>query len=104
MGVERPCETVREGRSDGLRGHRGRATDGGGPESVGDEVGVAVVFHQAGDAVERRAIDWHDPTGEWQLVALDESLGLNCAWYADILLTLTADVPAPSALQPQPIA
>jgi hypothetical protein len=21
---------------------------------------------------------------------LDESLGLNCAWYADILLTLTA--------------
>jgi hypothetical protein len=37
-------------------------------------------------------------------LALDESLGLNCAWYADILLTLTADVPAPSALQPQPIA
>jgi len=24
-------------------------------------------------------------------VKLDESLGLNCAWYADILLTLTAD-------------
>ena len=23
-------------------------------------------------AVERRAIDWHDPTGEWQLVALDD--------------------------------
>ena len=23
-------------------------------------------------------------------VALDEALGLNCAWYADILLTLTA--------------
>ena len=22
---------------------------------------------------------------------IDESLGLNCAWYADILLTLTAD-------------
>ena len=22
---------------------------------------------------------------------LDESLGLNCAWYADILLTLTQD-------------
>ncbi len=22
---------------------------------------------------------------------LDESLGLNCAWYADILMTLTAD-------------
>ncbi|QNK74633.1 trypsin-like peptidase domain-containing protein [Variovorax sp. PAMC28562] len=27
-------------------------------------------------------------------LVLDESLGLNCAWYADILLTLTADVPA----------
>ncbi|MES2957429.1 MAG: serine protease [Pseudomonadota bacterium] len=27
----------------------------------------------------------------------DESLGLNCAWYADILMTLTgADVPAPA--------
>jgi hypothetical protein len=25
---------------------------------------------------------------------VEESLGLNCAWYADILLTLTA--PAPS--------
>lgn len=24
-------------------------------------------------------------------IALDEALGLNCAWYADILLTLTAD-------------
>jgi hypothetical protein len=24
---------------------------------------------------------------------LDESLGLNCAWYADILMTLTAEVP-----------
>ncbi|MGC4396658.1 trypsin-like peptidase domain-containing protein [Hydrogenophaga sp. T2] len=28
---------------------------------------------------------------------LDESLGLNCAWYADILLTLTEDPPAPAA-------
>ena len=34
-------------------------------------------------------------------LALDESLGLNCAWYADILLTLTADVPAPATVQPQ---
>jgi hypothetical protein len=24
-------------------------------------------------------------------LVLDESLGLNCAWYADILLTLTLD-------------
>jgi hypothetical protein len=29
-------------------------------------------------------------------LALDESLGLNCAWYADVLLTLTADA-APEA-------
>jgi hypothetical protein len=29
---------------------------------------------------------------------LDESLGLNCAWYADILMTLTADAPALSAV------
>jgi hypothetical protein len=25
---------------------------------------------------------------------LDESLGLNCAWYADILMTLTSGAPA----------
>lgn len=37
-------------------------------------------------------------------LALDESLGLNCAWYADILLTLTADVPALPAGQPQQLA
>ncbi len=28
---------------------------------------------------------------------LDESLGLNCAWYADILMTLTADATGPLA-------
>jgi hypothetical protein len=28
----------------------------------------------------------------------DESLGLNCAWYADILLTLTQDVATASSL------
>lgn len=32
------------------------------------EVQINGVTH----AVERRAIDWHDPTGEWQLVALDD--------------------------------
>jgi hypothetical protein len=33
----------------------------------------------------------------------DESLGLNCAWYADILLTLTeSNDAAPSAGRPQP--
>ncbi len=31
---------------------------------------------------------------------LDESLGLNCAWYADILLTLTTDAAAPAAPAP----
>jgi len=31
---------------------------------------------------------------------LDESLGLNCAWYADILLTLTGPMPAHEDLAP----
>ncbi len=31
---------------------------------------------------------------------LDESLGLNCAWYADILMTLTGPPPAPAELAP----
>ncbi|WP_372724429.1 serine protease [Immundisolibacter sp.] len=31
---------------------------------------------------------------------LDESLGLNCAWYADILLTLTADAADPNPPAP----
>jgi len=30
----------------------------------------------------------------------DESLGLNCAWYADILMTLTADEPSHKAAAP----
>ena len=33
---------------------------------------------------------------------LDESLGLNCAWYADILMTLTGPQPAPDKLAPAP--
>ena len=36
---------------------------------------------------------------------LDESLGLNCAWYADIIMTLTGDpvpVPAPAPV-PVPV-
>ncbi|MDB5895224.1 MAG: trypsin [Rhodoferax sp.] len=55
------------------------------------------------------AVVMRDPTGDpklpWRLLGvhssrmdmntrdlkLDESLGLNCAWYADILMTLTAD-------------
>jgi hypothetical protein len=37
---------------------------------------------------------------------LDESLGLNCAWYADILMTLTSASPplAAAVLAPQPVA
>ena len=31
---------------------------------------------------------------------LDESLGLNCAWYADILMTLTGPVPDVADLAP----
>jgi len=31
---------------------------------------------------------------------LDESLGLNCAWYADILMTLTGPMPAAADLAP----
>jgi hypothetical protein len=33
---------------------------------------------------------------------LDESLGLNCAWYADILMTLTGPQPDPADLAPAP--
>ena len=33
---------------------------------------------------------------------LDESLGLNCAWYADILMTLTGPQPDPDKLAPAP--
>ena len=31
----------------------------------------------------------------WRDLLADESLGLNCAWYADILMTLTAKDSAP---------
>jgi hypothetical protein len=35
---------------------------------------------------------------------LDESLGLNCAWYADILMTLTDEPPAAAPNAPAPVA
>jgi hypothetical protein len=35
---------------------------------------------------------------------LDESLGLNCAWYADILMTLTSAVPPQASAEPSPAA
>jgi hypothetical protein len=31
---------------------------------------------------------------------IDESLGLNCAWYADILMTLTGPMPDEADLAP----
>jgi hypothetical protein len=34
----------------------------------------------------------------------DESLGLNCAWYADILMTLTAEPEAGATDSPEPVA
>jgi S1-C subfamily serine protease len=51
-----------------------------------------------------------DPAMPWRLLGVhsarmdiggrdleqDESLGLNCAWYADILMTLTGDDPSPN--------
>ena len=63
-------------------------------------------FQSGSPVVRRRARDGSDATAlPWQLLgvhstrmdmgtrdqAQDESLGLNCAWYADVLLTLTAD-------------
>ena len=33
---------------------------------------------------------------------LDESLGLNCAWYADILMTLSEPAPARTKAEPEP--
>lgn len=34
-------------------------------------------------------------------LVLDEALGLNCAWYADILMTLTTMKPSPAAPTPE---
>lgn len=68
--------------------------------------GAAVVMRcPAGAAAERDDLPWmllgiHSARldmGSRDLVS-DESLGLNCAWYADILLTLTA--PRESAMPP----
>jgi len=58
--------------------------------------GAPVVMHRPGDGPAALALPWrllgvHSlrlDVGHRDLVR-DESLGLNCAWYADILLTLT---------------
>ncbi len=69
--------------------------------------GAAVVMRDTAPTAGTAALPWkllgvHSSRmdmGNRDLV-LDESLGLNCAWYADILLTLTD--PAPSTTSPQP--
>ncbi len=70
--------------------------------------GAAVVMRDASPTAATAALPWrlmgvHSSRmdmGNRDLV-LDESLGLNCAWYADILLTLTEPVaPAPTAPVP----
>jgi hypothetical protein len=61
--------------------------------------GAPVVMYRADGGHATRALPWrllgvHSvrlDVGHRDLVR-DESLGLNCAWYADILLTLTQDV------------
>jgi S1-C subfamily serine protease len=60
--------------------------------------GAPVVMRNARGAADKSALPWrllgvHSARmdmGNRDLV-LDESLGLNCAWYADILMTLTED-------------
>ena len=66
--------------------------------------GAAVVMRDTSPEAQNAALPWkllgvHSARmdmGNRDLV-LDESLGLNCAWYADILLTLTAPREAPAA-------
>jgi hypothetical protein len=75
--------------------------------------GAPVVMRDAAPSDETAALPWrllgvHSARmdmGDRDLV-LDESLGLNCAWYADILLTLTERAPkstiGPVAPTPRP--
>lgn len=63
--------------------------------------GAPVVMRSAADA---GALPWkllgvHSSRMDMKTrdLALDESLGLNSAWYADFLMTLTADAPPPAA-------
>lgn len=51
------------------------------PDNLGGSTGFLIPLYRGGKSV------WHQglkSTGE-----IDEALGLNCAWYADILLMLT---------------
>jgi S1-C subfamily serine protease len=66
--------------------------------------GAAVVMRDTAPTAETAALPWkllgvHSSRMDMgnRDLALDESLGLNCAWYADILLTLTRprDTPSP---------
>lgn len=63
--------------------------------------GAPVVQRMAQPAAEMRDLPWmllgvHSARVDVgnRDVDLDEALGLNCAWYADILLTLTEEAPA----------
>ena len=82
------------------RTHRG--TSGAPVVMRSNEVGSALPWKLLGVHAARMDMGSRD-------LVQDESLGLNCAWYADILLTLTAaprDVPAaapPVELPPMPL-
>lgn len=59
--------------------------------------GAPVVMRQPGDdaSLPWKLLGVHSSRMDMRTrdLVLDESLGLNCAWYADILMTLTAPVP-----------
>ena len=51
------------------------------PDNLGESTGFLIPLYRGGKSACHQGLD---TTGE-----IDEALGLNCAWYADILLTLT---------------
>ena len=66
--------------------------------------GAPVVLRVESPAEARRELPWlllgiHSARLDLATreVGEDEALGLNCAWYADILMTLTEDRPSPPA-------
>lgn len=74
--------------------------------------GAPVVMRSGGGALPWKLLGVHSSRLDMRTrePGVDESLGLNCAWYADILMTLTAPakapsaVPVPAALPPTPYA
>ena len=63
--------------------------------------GAPVVMRQPGDdaSLPWKLLGVHSSRMDMRTrdLVLDESLGLNCAWYADILMTLTGPVPPAAA-------